>query len=487
VQEVIGAPSSSSSARGLRGGLLLLAGLVGVAAAFLGPLAALPIVGALLLAGIMARPEYGIALFLSTFLMAYPKALQGSGYLTINNVLGGIFGVMLIYELYRDGNWWFLKTREIQLLLFVVAMYFVSEQINGPDPLQLKLLGSGFYFAEGLRTFSNRVAFTLFFIVYIRSPSHLRMIYILAVAFMVITALTGVQGVLRGGGLKGYRAYTETTELVAGQVGIIRAAGNPNRLAMFAILAIAGVWYLSQSMRSSLIRYMALVTIAILALAVFMTASRSGFLGLAVCGLAIVVGEGFDLRRLFNFSLAALLMGALVIQFVPEKNLERILNLPGTAGAASGEGSASIERRGYVFEVATEMLADNPFIGVGMGNWAAVRFLKDPSFSTGSPHNSYLLALVEGGPLCLAGFILLLWLTWLNLRRCERYVDAPGSPLGEISWVVKSAKVSLLVLIFFSAVADLWQLVILFMLVGVSVVTRRLIVDAERNAAALAY
>lgn len=94
---------------------------------------------------------------------------------------------------------------------------------------------------------------------------------------------------------------------------------------------------------------------------------------------------------------------------------------------------------------------------------------------------------MEGGPLCLAGFILLLWPTWVNLRRCERYIDAPGSPLGEVSWVVKSAKVSLLVLIFFSLVADLWQLVILFMLVGVSVVARRLVIDAERNDAALAY
>jgi len=470
----------------MRAGLLILAGLVGIGASFLGPLAVLPVLGALLLAVIFARPEYGIALFLSTFLMAYPKVLQGSGYLTINNVLGGVFGVMLIYQLYRDGDWWFLKAREIQILLFIVAMYFLSEHINGPDPLQLKLLGSGFYFAEGLRTFSNRVAFTLFFIVYIRTPAHLRMIFILATAFMVITSLTGVQGVLRGGGLKGYRASTETTELVAGQAGIIRAAGNPNRLAMFAILGIAGLWYLSQSMRSAAIRYLSLVTIALLALAVFMTASRSGLLGLIVCGLAILYDQGLDLRRIFSFTLAAALMGALVLQFVPEKSLERIMNLPGTEGAEAGEGSTSIQRREFVFKVATDIIADNPLLGVGMGNWAVTRFQKDPGYSTGSPHNSYLLALVEGGPFCLAGFVFLLWFTWRNLQRCEGYVMAPGSPLGEIAWIVKTAKVSLLVLVFFSAVADLWQLVILFMLVGVSVVTRRLIIESQRQMA-MAY
>jgi len=484
VQDVIGAPPASSSPGfGVRAALLLLAGLVGIGAAFLGPLAAVPIVGVLVLVIIIARPEYGIALFLSTFLMAYPKALQGSGYLTINNVLGGVFGAMVIYELYRDGDWWFLRTREVQLLFFVVVMYFLSERINGPDPLQLKLLGPGFYFAEGLRTFTNRVAFTLFFIIYIRKPSHLRMIYVLAIAFMVITALTGVQGVLLGGGLKGYRASTEVTDLVSGQVGLIRSAGNPNRLAMFAILGIAGLWYLTQSLRSTLAHYGALAAMALLSLAVFMTASRSGLLGLLVCVAAILIGGGFSLRRILSFGLAGLLLSVLVIRFVPEKSLERITNLPGTSGAQAGEGSASIERREFVFQIATEMLPDNPLLGVGMGNWAATRFINDPGYSIGSPHNSYILALVEGGPLCLGAFVALLWLTWRNLSRCELYVDAPGSPLGEIAWVVKSAKVSLLVLIFFSAVADLWQLVIIFMLVGISVVARRLIIETERRLA----
>ncbi len=485
MQEVIHRPRPVPEI-GSRAGVLVLAGILGIGAAFLGPAAALPVLGLVVLAAIVARPEYGIALFLSTFLMAYPKALQGSGYLTINNVLGGIFGAMIIYELYRDGDWWFMRTREVQLLFFVVAMYFLSERINGPDALQLKLLGPGFYFAEGLRTFTNRVAFTLFFIVYIRKPGHLRMIYVLAIAFMVITAMTGVQGVLLGGGLKGYRASTEVTDMVSGQIGLIRAAGNPNRLAMFAVLAIAGLWFLSQSLRSRAVNYLALVTIALLSLAVFMTASRSGLLGLIVCVTAIMVNGGFDVRRILSFILAGILLFLLVVRFVPEKSLERIVNLPGTQGAQSGEGSASIERREFVLQIAAEMLPDNPLLGVGMGNWAAIRFLNDPGYSIGSPHNSYILALVEGGPLCLGAFVLLLFLTWRNLVRCERYVDAPGSPLGEIAWVVKSARVNLLVLIFFSAVADLWQLVILFMLVGISVVARRLIVETERRAA-LAY
>lgn len=442
----------------------------------------MPVIGLLVLAGIMARPEYGIALFMSTFLMAYPKVLQGSGYLTINNVLGGIFGVMMVYELYRYGDWWFLRLREIQLLLFIVAMYFVSEQINGPDPLQLQLLGSGFYFAEGLRTFSNRVAFTLFFILYIRTPSHLRMIYLLAIALMVITALTGVQGVLRGGGLKGYRAFTETTELVSGQIGLIRAAGNPNRLAMFAILAISGLWYLTKYLGMPALRYLALMTIAILGLAVFMTASRSGLLGLVVCLIGILLDEGLDLRKVLSFMLAGLLLTVMVVQFVPEKSLERITNF----SSESGEGSASLEHRQGVLAIARQIFAENPILGVGMGNWAVAHFIADPGHSAGAPHNSYVLALVEGGFLCLAGFLALFWRTWSNIRFAEAYATVPGSPLGQLAWIAKSAKINLLVLVFFSMVADLWNLVILFMLVGIGVVIRRLVEERER-ADALAY
>ena len=49
---------------------------VGVATIAIGPLAIVPIFGVLFFALVVARPEYGIALFLSTFLMNYPPALH---------------------------------------------------------------------------------------------------------------------------------------------------------------------------------------------------------------------------------------------------------------------------------------------------------------------------------------------------------------------------------------------------------------------------
>jgi O-antigen ligase len=388
---------------------------------------------------------------------------------------------MLTYEVYRSQDWWFIRVPQVQLLFGIVVLYYISETVNSPDPEKVALLGAGFYLAEGLRIFINRVAFTLFFITFIRTPRNVRMIYMLALAFMMITALSGVQNVLAGGGLKGYRAFTGATELVAGQVGVIRAAGNPNRLAMFAVLAVGGLWYLMQSIRSVTSRIVIVPLLVTLALAVFLTASRSGLVGLALCTAVIIIDGGIDVRKIFTVILAGLLLAVVAVQFVPERNLERILNLPGTQEAEVGEGEASLERRQYSWVLAWELFKENPVLGVGMGNWAVVRFIRDPARSAGSPHNSFLLALVEGGPLVLIGFLMVLWYTWRDIRVAEYYTRLPEFPLSYLTWIVKATKVSLIVFVFFSAVADLFNLVLLFMLIGFAVSLRRIVEQTARG------
>lgn len=461
--------SQSPSARGIGTALalLLLAALVGVGTVAVGPLVALPIVGFLGLTVIVARPEYGIALFLSTFLMTYPEALQGSGFLTINNVLGGVFFVLLTYKVYREEDWWFLRRPELQVLAFIIVVYWLSAQINGPDPGQLSLLGVVEHTAGNFRTFFNRVLFTLFFINFIRTPEHVRMIYMLAIAFMVVSAITGIVAVLTGGGLYGYRAST--------QAAVISSAFNPNRLAMFAILAFGGLWYFMQSLRRMVLRILIMPTLVVLALTVVMTASRSGLLGLGVAIAYILVDQRVSVNAILTFAAAGFLLVVAAVQFVPERSLERVTALPGTQASASGEGSGSLERRQYTWGIAWELAREDPFLGVGMGNWEVARFLKDPTQSTAAPHSSYLLALVEGGVFCLAGFLLLLWQTWRNLRVCDVQMRDQSFPLTHLRWIVKSCEVSFVVLVFFSLFADLWQLVILFWLVGLSIVMRRLV------------
>jgi len=433
----------------------------------IGPFTFLPVFGLLFFALVFARPEYGIALFLSTFLIQYPAALQGSGLLTINNALGGVFVILLTYKVYSDRDWWFLHSQEMQLLGFIVLMFYLSDRFNGPEPRLLPLLGAIEHGAENMRTLITRSIFILFFINFVRTPQHVLMIYLLAVVLMVISAITGVQGVMHGGGLYGYRA-------VGG--GVIASAANPNRLAMFAILAIAELYYLTTWLSFPGITLLVSPLVGVLGLCVFMTASRSGLLGLIVCAIAIVVEEGFSVQKLLGYGLTSVLVFVLVVSFTPAKTLERLTNLPFTQGGQSGLGSASLERREYNWEQAVEMFRENPLLGVGIGNWELARFLQDPTHATGAPHSSYLLALCEGGIFCLMGYLALLWRCWRNIGFAEYYMNDPQFPLSRnLRWVVKSTKTDFIVLIFFSLFADLWQLVILFWLVGISIVVRRMV------------
>ncbi|HVM95412.1 MAG TPA: O-antigen ligase family protein [Candidatus Acidoferrales bacterium] len=447
---------------------------IGVAVAIYGAFAWLPVFGLLFVALVFTRPEYGIALFLSTFLMTYPEALQGSGLLTINNGLGAIFLLLLTFKVYRENDFWFLRITDMKLLFFILAIFYLSDRLNGPDPRLRELLGVVEHGAENLRTIITRTAFILFFINFIRAPRHVTMIYVVAVAFMVTSSISGVYGVLHGGGFAGYRAQAVT---------VIAAAWNPNREAMFSILAIAELYYITTWIRVPGIKLIVAPIIGIMCLCVFLTASRSGLLGLIVCGITIVIDEGVSLKTLLGAAIAGAMVAVLALQFTPEKTLERITNLPFTQGGEEGVGSGSLERRAYTWEVAGELFRENPILGVGVGNWDLARFLKDPTHSIGAPHSSYFLALCEGGIFCLMAYMILLWRCWRNIRYAERDVDDPNTQFADLRWIVKSTKTDFVVLIFFSAFADLWQLVILYWLVGIGIVLRRMFEQAQLGVA----
>jgi O-antigen ligase len=331
-------------------------------------------------------------------------------------------------------------------------------------------LGPGLRSSENLRTQITRSVFVLFFVNFIREPRHVMMIYLVAILLMLVSAITGIQGVLHGGGLYGYRAEASS---------VIAQSGNPNRLAMFAIMAIAGVYYLTTWLSFPGSKLLVSPLIGVLGLCVFMTGSRSGLLGLGVCVISIIIDEGLSLQKMFAYSLAAAIVAVLAVQFTPEKTLERITNLPFTEAGETGLGSSSLQGRQYVWGQAIQMFRENPVLGVGIGNWDLARFLADPIHSVGAPHSSYLLALCEGGVLCLLGYLLLLWRCWQNIRFGEWYLADPDVPYASnLLWIVKSMKANFIALVFFSIFADLWQLVILFWLVGLSVSVRRLVEES---------
>ncbi len=420
------------------------------------------VAAACVLAMVVSRPHIGIAVLMSAFMIEYPKALQGTGFLTINNVLGLVFLVLLAQRVYMTEDWWFLKSREVRLLFVIGLCYVVSSYLNGPEPRLLELIGASGGGSE-TRLYFNRVAFVIFFANFIRTSGHIRLIYALAISFMVASAVLGVWEVLHGGGAYGYRATTDQA--------LIRQAWNPNRLALFAIIAIGALWYALMNVYHVFLRAGIVTILLVLILGVFMTASRSGLVGLLACGAYVGFEQGLSLRKAFGMMLVGALALILVLQLVPEKSLERIGNLPGSGSASSDVGTGSLQRRQYGFAIGFEIMKENILLGVGAGNWDITRFLHDPTGSTAAPHSSYIRATAEGGIFCLLAFLGLFWGTWRNFGIAEQLL--PAGRLRDLSWVVKGAQVGLITLVIFSLFADLWQSIVLFWLVGLGIVLRR--------------
>ncbi|HVN86583.1 MAG TPA: O-antigen ligase family protein [Candidatus Binatia bacterium] len=445
------------------GGLALVAIfadiLLGTGAWFFG------IAGVLLLAGVLTRPELGIAVFLSTFLITYPQALQGTGFLTINNVLGLLFVVLMAHRVYITGDWWFLRNPELRILALIVACYYVSAFVNGPEPRLLQLIGVPEEAPDSTRLFVNRVAFVVFFINFIERPAHIKLIFLLAIGMIVLTTLIALWGFSHGTALHGYRAQTFDVS------GTVQSAANPNRLALLAIIAVAALWYASQQIRSWAVRGVLFAFILVEVLAVLLSASRSGLVALLAGAAFIAFDEGVSIRKVVAIALAASMTVLLALWFVPEKNLERLENLPGTESAAEGVGAGSLARRSYTLELGEQIIRDNFFFGVGVGNWEITRYMNDPTHSTAAPHSSVLLAWVEGGVFCVLAFATLFWRAWQNLVVAQQRLPHRGE--GDFRWIVKAARVAVFTLAAFSLVADLWSNIVLFWLVGLTVVCRR--------------
>ena len=53
-------------------------------------------------------------------------------------MLGLFLALLLVYQLYRDGDWSFLKSRQVQLVLAVTVVLVFSAFVSGIDDVRSK-------------------------------------------------------------------------------------------------------------------------------------------------------------------------------------------------------------------------------------------------------------------------------------------------------------------------------------------------------------
>jgi O-antigen ligase len=461
---------------------LLGMGVVASSAAVLGPEAlSSSLIAAMGVVVVALRPQWGVAALLLMLMVQYGSRRYeregvaglaslvpvGSGLVTVNNVLGLFLALMVVYHVYRDGDWSFLRNRQVQLVAAITAVLVFSGLISGLDPaeqidLGLRLTGG----QDPQRLLISRALFLVLFVFFIKRPSDLRMIVALFVLLAVGTAWSGSSAAMVGGG------RPEVAEYRAGGVEVlIQSTQNPNRLALIATLALVFIWEYGQAHRMR--RWGGwLLTAAVallLVLTVFLSASRGGVVGLSFAALMLFVRRRTGSARLLYGIAVAIIGWMLVSQVVPEQALERITNIPGFSGSSEGEGS--LQRRGYTYGVAVDIWADAPIVGIGPGNWPFVRFMTDPLRSAAAPHSSYLKALAEGGALTLALYLALFFVTLRDLWRCERSPAVIARARADgLDWLVPATRICLASFMVFSLFADLWDLIFSYLLIGIAAV-----------------
>lgn len=461
---------------------LLGLGVAATLAALIGPEALTTVLiggGGLLI--IALRPQWGVAALLVMLMVQYGSRRYerggiaglislipaGSGLMTVNNVLGLVLALLLVYQVYRDSDWSFLKNRQVQLVGLLTAVLAFSAFVSGIDAadaidLGLRLTGG----QDPTRLLVSRALFLVLFVFFLRQPRDLRMIVGVFVVLALSTAWSGSEAAITGSG------RPEVADYRAGGVDVlIGSTQNPNRLALIATLALIFVWEYSQAHLRYRWRWMAGAAVLLLVLTVFLSASRGGVLGLGFAAMLLFTRRRGGSSARFLYGLAIAVLGVTLIgQVVPEEALERLTNIPGISESA-GEGTGSIERRGYTYGVGLDIWMSAPLVGIGPGNWPYVRFITDPLRSSAAPHNSFLKALAEGGVLTL-GLYLALFITSIRaLVRCERSPQAMAAATRDgLGWLVAGTRIALVTFLVFSLFADLWDLIFAYLLIGVAAV-----------------
>ena len=428
---------------------------------------------------VLYRPQLGVYIILSTMLMSYPAALRGVGPLTINNMLGVSLLVMLGFQVYRGHDYWFLREPEIRLLMAIAIVLITMQQINKitfPDikyllPRVQKIGVDAFYGevdVQGRWIFEllSRIAFTIFFVNWIRTPRQLKIVLYI-ISFCILAVLPGLGPDM----VKGEAEYRITSKLVGW-------AENINRFAFMMNVGIALFLYLAITSKGLIWKAMWVLAAAGSIPLVLLTASRSGFLGLGLVGWLLFIGDELPRRAKVVAVSAGLVLGIVVFFFVlSDQHRERLMNLNpfnSEAGVAEKvEGSRSTEVRVVTLAEAWAIIKDHPFTGVGLGNFRWVNAFLNGSYKP--PHNSYVWSMAEGGIFTTLLYLFLFGFVYVRVQRLRpKYKNHPTLPFFP-DWL----NTYLVLFFFFSIFADVWLEVHIYFIIAFSIVLTRWAIDED--------
>ena len=254
-------------------------------------------------------------------------------------------------------------------------------------------------FARTLDFSKMFVAWILTYLVVTDFQKFRKIIYIQAASVAVIAVISVIKG-------RGH-------ERLEGVLGGIYS--NPNDLAFAIVLSLPFCLAFLVTSKSAVKKLAWLGGMLVMLLALFMTASRGGFIDLVVTGTVCLWYFGVKGRR-FYLIVATAFVGILLMSVAGGKLKDRFLAVSGEGIDTSMENRAygSFEERRFLMIKAVDGIVHYPLLGIGVRNF--------PNYSGiwKEVHMSYLQIGVEVGIPALILYLLFFWRGFTNLRKIRR-------------------------------------------------------------------
>jgi O-antigen ligase len=183
---------------------------------------------------------------------------------------------------------------------------------------------------------------------------------------------------------------------------------NPNDLAFAIVLSLPFALAFFVTAKSAFVKIIWLSGMLCMLTALFLTASRAGFVDLVICGAVTLWHFGIRGKR-FYLIVATGFLGVLMAATVGGKLYDRFAAL---SGESSTEQSAygSYEDRKYLMMRALDGIEHYPILGIGVFNFTTYSGIWH------EVHMTYLQICVEGGIPVLILYLMFFWYGFKNLR-----------------------------------------------------------------------
>ncbi len=183
---------------------------------------------------------------------------------------------------------------------------------------------------------------------------------------------------------------------------------NPNDLAFAIVLSMPFALAFMVTARYSVVKVLWLGGMLVMMVAIFMTASRAGFIDLVICGSVTLYFFGIKGRR-FYLIVATGIVGAVVMAAAGGKLYDRFTALSGDS-TTDQSAYGSYEDRKYLMLRALDAIEHYPVLGLGLRNFYTYSLIWH------DVHMTYLQICAEGGIAVLILYLMFFYRGFKNLK-----------------------------------------------------------------------